>query len=225
MRTIYIDNEFCCFLTSGENRREIDTDAFDGKCDAFIEGYRYVPEGESWTRSDGVSFTGKMLCPAIDYNGLDAAQRQNEQAALEYIGIVGKEAPLEMAEVFRTAIDTVIADIDDASAIDISVLFPQWSGMGMQYTDGDRVSYQEVLYKCLQSHLSQADWAPGVASSLWVVVSNPEEEWPEWVQPTGAHDAYALGAKVKHNNNRYVSKINANTTVPGSDERWWALQA
>lgn len=42
-----------------------------------------------------------------------------------------------------------------------------------------------------------------------------EEEWPDWVQPTGAHDAYDLGAKVKHNGKKWVSDIKANTYEPG----------
>jgi len=38
-------------------------------------------------------------------------------------------------------------------------------------------------------------------------------------------DAYAKGAKVSHNGKRYVSQIDANTTEPGTDERWWKEQA
>lgn len=50
---------------------------------------------------------------------------------------------------------------------------------------------------------------------------DPADEYPEWVQPTGAHDAYALGAKITHNGKRYISQIPNNTTEPGTDERWW----
>lgn len=49
----------------------------------------------------------------------------------------------------------------------------------------------------------------------------PEDEYPEWVQPTGAHDAYSLGAKVSHNGKKWISQIAANTTEPGTDERYW----
>ena len=42
-----------------------------------------------------------------------------------------------------------------------------------------------------------------------------DEEWPEWVQPLGAHDAYAFGAKVKHNGKKWTSDIKANTYEPG----------
>ena len=83
---LYIDTEFHCHTTNQDsNFREIETDFFEGKCEAFIEGYRYVPSGESWTRSDGVVFTGEMIAPWKDYAELDAAQREYErQMIAEY---------------------------------------------------------------------------------------------------------------------------------------------
>jgi len=51
---------------------------FDGKCPEFIEGYRFVPAGESWTRPDGVVFHGEMVAPWVPYPELDAAQREYE---------------------------------------------------------------------------------------------------------------------------------------------------
>ena len=60
----------------------VETDAFDGKCDAYIEGYRFVPYSETWTREDGVEFSGEMIAPWKDYNELDAAQREYERQQL-----------------------------------------------------------------------------------------------------------------------------------------------
>ena len=81
---IYIDSEFKCHTTNPDGTlREIETDFFNGKCQTFIEGYRFVPSGESWTRSDGEVFTGEMISPWKDYDELDAAQRayEHEQMA------------------------------------------------------------------------------------------------------------------------------------------------
>lgn len=79
----YIDNEYKCHTTNPNSAlREVETDFFDGKCDTFIEGYRFVPSGESWTRSDGVVFTGEMIAPWKDYGQLDAAQRLHELALI-----------------------------------------------------------------------------------------------------------------------------------------------
>ena len=83
MRTIYIDSEFKCHVTNDGTMREVETSFFDGKCDAYIEGYRFVPSGESWTRSDGVVFHGEMISPWKDYAELDNAQREYERQLLE----------------------------------------------------------------------------------------------------------------------------------------------
>ena len=72
--TIYIDSDFLCHTTDGDGRRAFDVEFFDGKCAAFIEGYRYVPSGETWTRQDGVEFSGEMISAATDYSRLAAAQ-------------------------------------------------------------------------------------------------------------------------------------------------------
>lgn len=72
---IYIDSDFRCYTEPAEGRTAIETDVFDGKCAAYIEGMRYVPEGGTWTREDGVQFSGPMLAPAVDSRIIDAAQR------------------------------------------------------------------------------------------------------------------------------------------------------
>ena len=76
---IYIDSDFKCHVTSGEDLTPIETDAFDGKCDAYIEGYRFIPAGQTWTRADGVVFTGEMIAPWKSWAELDAAQREYER--------------------------------------------------------------------------------------------------------------------------------------------------
>ena len=52
------------------------------------------------------------------------------------------------------------------------------------------------------------------------------EEWPEWVQPTGAHDAYNTGDKVTFNGRHYTSKIDGNTWSPEAyPDGWEAVEA
>lgn len=80
---IYIDSEFKCHTSNPDGTfREVETDFADGKCDAFIEGYRFVPAGETWVRSDGKVFRGEMIAPWRDYNELDTAQREYERERL-----------------------------------------------------------------------------------------------------------------------------------------------
>ena len=83
--TIYIDTDFRCHVEDGDGRRAFDVEFFDNKCKAFIEGYRYVPTGETWTRSDGEVFTGEMIAPAMDYAKLAAAQGGYDERDAEAI--------------------------------------------------------------------------------------------------------------------------------------------
>lgn len=76
---IYIDNDFKCHVTDDGTMTAVETDAFDGKCTEYIEGYRYVPSGQTWTRSDGVEFSGEMISPWRPWAELDAAQREYER--------------------------------------------------------------------------------------------------------------------------------------------------
>lgn len=80
--TIYIDSDYKCHLTDYGTMRAVETDVFDGKCQTYIEGYRFVPAGETWTRDDGQVFTGEMISPWKDWSTLDAAQREYEREQL-----------------------------------------------------------------------------------------------------------------------------------------------
>lgn len=79
MRIIYIDSNFKCHTANDGTMTVIETDAFDGKCAAYIEGTRFVPAGMKWTREDGKVFPGKMIAPCVDSQIRQAAQAQYEQ--------------------------------------------------------------------------------------------------------------------------------------------------
>jgi hypothetical protein len=83
----------------------------------------------------------------------------------------------------------------------------------VSYQTGAIVEYNGSEYKCIQGHTSQANWSPENSSSLWKLLSSGEE-YPEWQQPTGAHDAYDTGEIVTLNGVLYKSRIDANTTNP-----------
>lgn len=85
MKTIYRDSEFRCHAAMADDLSAVETELFDGKCDAYIEGYRLLLRGEQWQRSDGVVFRGEMLSPWKPYTELAAAQQQYEtmQAQLQ----------------------------------------------------------------------------------------------------------------------------------------------
>ena len=82
MRTIYIDSDYKCHVSNDGTLTAVETYFFDGICDAFVEGYRFVPDGESWTREDGTVFHGEMATPWKPWQELDAAQRVYERELL-----------------------------------------------------------------------------------------------------------------------------------------------
>ena len=91
MKTIYIDSDFKCHRGGDGTMIAVETDFFEGKCDAFIEGYRFVPSGESWIRADGAVFQGEMIAPWKPYDELDALQRTYERQLLaEYEALINE---------------------------------------------------------------------------------------------------------------------------------------
>ena len=115
------------------------------------------------------------------------------------------------AKQLRQLIEQLAVTLDDETALTGVELFPMWA-IGRAYATGDRVQHGGTLYKCVQAHTSQADWTPDATPALWVVVSI--DEYPEWVQPTGAHDAYNTGDKVSYNGKHYVCTIDGNAYAP-----------
>ena len=99
MKTIYIDSDFKCHIVNDGTMTAVQTDAFAGKCDAFIEGYRFVPFDETWTRSDGAVFQGEMISPWKPYDELDNAQRAYEKQLLaEYEAALENSVPVSELE-------------------------------------------------------------------------------------------------------------------------------
>lgn len=92
---IYIDADYKCYTTAGEGLAMVETDVFVGKCSEYIEGYRYVPTGETWTREDGEEFAGEMIAPWKDWRELDAAQREYERE--RYVELKAQNADMAAA--------------------------------------------------------------------------------------------------------------------------------
>lgn len=113
---------------------------------------------------------------------------------------------------FRRTIEQAAALQSDEKALENIYLYPQWEA-GKAVQVNERYRYGETLYKCIQAHTTQAEWTPDVTPALWVVVSL--DEWPEWVQPIGASDAYSQGDKVSHNGKHWISDVGANVWEPG----------
>lgn len=116
----------------------------------------------------------------------------------------------------------------DEQALQVPTLYPEWSGESINYKSGARVNYQNILYKVLQDHTSQADWTPDVTPSLYAKVLIPDPDIiPEWEQPESTN-GYSVGDKVTHNGATYISLVDNNVWEPGvvgSESVWEVKEA
>ena len=126
----------------------------------------------------------------------------------------GQEDYREYEDPAQAALDEVLPILTDEQAETVPDAFPAWAA-GIAYAQSVRVRYGGVLYKCVQAHTSQDGWTPDATPALWTRIGEPGDEWPEWVQPTGAQDAYAMGAKVSHDGSHWTSDVDANVWTPG----------
>lgn len=130
-----------------------------------------------------------------------------------------------------------VPSLYDAFGLDESG-YPLWSqpsGAHDAYNAGDIVNYKGTLYK---STINGNVWAPDVYPAGWELVESTEpgpepepgggeepepSEYPEFVQPTGAHDAYNTGDIVKYNGVLYKSLINGNVWAPDAYPAGWEV--
>lgn len=101
--TIYIDADYKCHIADGGKMVAVETDAFEGKCTEYIEGYRFVPSGSTWEREDGAVFRGEMLSPWKPWKELDEAQREYERE--QYAALTAENA--ELLEAMAAMVDDV----------------------------------------------------------------------------------------------------------------------
>lgn len=122
---------------------------------------------------------------------------------------------LERARALRAQIESNAAVMPDEEAVQFVELFPNWSPDGVSYAADTRVRYNGVLYRVLQDHVSQEDWTPTAAVSLFAKVLIPDENViPEWEQPDSTNP-YMSGDTVTHNGTTWTSDIDNNVWEPG----------
>ena len=188
----------------------------DGSTLGLTEQPNYVellPNG-SWGLCDepralGIAYEGKV------YGLMGKANTEDlETVTLAFVdgGALKEEQDTVQGILFVTAAES--GAVDDVTASEHAKLFSPWAE-NIAYKAGNIRNYGGLLYRCLQDHSSQADWTPDTAVSLWTKIADPSEEWPAWSQPVGAHDAYAAGAQVSHNDKHWTSDLDGNVWEPG----------
>lgn len=128
----------------------------------------------------------------------------------------------EHAYKLRAMLHKASASLADDDALEAIELFAPWQ-TDTDYAVDVRVRYGEKLYRCVQAHTSQADWTPDATPALWTEVAKPGEI-PVWKRPTGAHDAYNTGDKVRYpdeNGSVYVCTYDGNIYSPDEYPAGW----
>ena len=193
--------------------------------------YKLSRNGESLGMTEALTYIKTaangcyVLCPEPEASGIVFAgavyhlpgRPELEGADTVAVEVVDAGEEIEKTNTTNGIVFVTMAEagsIDPVTAAEHADLFAEWA-YPIAYTVGQIRRYNGTLYKCVQAHTSHADWAPPAAPSLWSLTADPTEEWPEWIQPIGAHDAYDLGAKVSHNGKHWTSDVAANVWEPG----------
>lgn len=196
-------NDIECISTSWtadtQSTMILDDDVLDvSKIDGYV-GY-VAEDGQQHLKFDEDRYNAKL-------------KEQQKEKALED----GQKMKQELSEI------AILSAATDEQAFIMRYLYPEWSSESVKYKKNNRLIYNDKFYKVLQDHTSQSDWTPDTATSLFVEISDPNEEWPEFKQPTGAHDAYSKGDKITFEGKHYTSLIDANTYSPSAYPSGWQL--
>ncbi len=172
-----------------------------------------------------VATTGEMKEQAIQA-ATEAASTAVEEVKVQAVQAATQAAD-EQTAILRTAMRKFVR-IDELQSEDIADLvglYEPWE-TGEAVAVGDSRSYDGKLYKVVQPHTTQADWTPDATPALWTEIAPPETEdgeeiVPDFVQPTGAHDAYKIGDKVLFEGKIYESVIDGNVWSPSGYSQGW----
>ena len=134
----------------------------------------------------------------------------------------------QMMDQFAAAVRLFAATLGEKQAMMVATIYDPWkAGVWVEkdvyLTHGVNAVGDPQLYKTNQAHTTSAIYPPGSLGSeaLYTAIGLDDSGHPVWAQPTGSHDAYNDGDIVNYNGELWISKINGNTYVPGTDERWW----
>lgn len=133
---------------------------------------------------------------------------------------------LQAAEQFRKALQMYAQTLTDEQAMEIATVYPAYE-VGRAYTTDEMFTYgindvgDPQLYRVVQAHTSQSDWAPDATPALYTPIGLSEEGYPTWSRPTGSHDAYNTGDIVDYNGTLYKSLIDGNVWSPEEYPAGW----
>lgn len=128
-----------------------------------------------------------------------------------------------LRQIIQSAIKYARQIADDAEALEVKFLYKEFDKqIGRTLDVGEYIQYNDKLYKVLQAHTVQENWAPDVAPSLFAeVLTDPTGQTIlEWKQPDSTNP-YMTGDKVKYEGVIYESLINNNVWSPAAYPAGW----
>ena len=189
-----------------------------------IEDHRlYVSGGYTYDAASGAPKAPPE--PTAEELADQKAQQESYEAQATLNAIQTKATRMMLAGGNVTAAQNeyqvALMSISDDAALKMPDYFPTWDGNGHSYAAGDRVVYNDVLYKVLQDHTSQSDWTPDAAPSLFarVLTSTTGEPLP-WEQPDSTNP-YMTGDRVTYNGKVYESTQDNNVWAPDAYPQGW----
>ena len=167
------------------------------------------------------------VVPSYDANTqvvtMDSYTEEDTTITVNYVVTAKPLTKEEQLENQRKLALTFFAEtLSDAQALQVPMLFDEFDGNGIAYEVGKRVLYNDILYKVIQAHTSQADWTPVAAPSLFAKVINEtiDGSIPEFEQPDSTNP-YMKGDKVIFNGKVYESLIDNNVYSPEAYPAGW----
>ena len=178
-----------------------------------------------------VSLTGDMTAAddeILEQIAVDKLAREfNPNKAIEELEARVKAQERANEAIVKTFI--LAKDLSDEQRNQILSQYPEWSE-GVRYNAGNKVTHNGKIYEVIQGHTSQGDWQPDSVPALFkeftntkIVDKNGEETEviADFKQPTGAHDAYKRGDKVRFNGELYESTLETNAYSPSDYPQGW----
>lgn len=157
----------------------------------------------------------------------EIAREANPNIAISRLDNIVKE----LEKGIKTAFETLVLskDLNKEQKDNILNQYKPYQ-VGKNYEENEKFTYKGKVYETIQAHRSQTTWLPDSTPALYQEYLNVEiknqdgsttEVVKEFIQPTGAHDAYNKGDKVLFNGKIYQSKIDANTFSPDQFADGW----
>ena len=191
-----------------------------------VDGFREVVQP---TIDQATQYRGAIYFDAgNDYFTYYVNNKTDEQIQSELVAdSETRKQEIIQATLVREAEVTAQASSDEES-LTSQPLFPMWSGDGNEYALGFKVQDFTVdnilaLYRVVQAHTSQPTWIPRDTPALFTRIQL--DVVLEWVQPTGAQDAYNIGDRVWFGveTDVYESTVDANVFAPLVVAGQWIL--